>query len=251
MAALVGMIVFACTFAGALLGMWMRTALPEHHVDNDSRDTIRTGVGLIAGMSALVLGLVTASAKGSYDNVETSVRATAVDILTLDRLLARYGSEASGIRVTLKALVAQRIDEIWSEQSAHPDLDPKRHMATAESLLEQIQGLAPHNPSQEAIRGRILELSESLMKVRWMIVVEGHRTIPLPFLLILLLWLTLTFTSFGMFSPKNPTVLAVLFVCSLSIGSALFLVLEMDSPFEGWLRVSAEPMRYTLTQLNR
>jgi hypothetical protein len=251
MAALVGMIVFACTFAAALLGMWMRTALPEHHVDNDSRDTIRTGVGLIAGMSALVLGLVTASAKSSYDSVETSVRSTAVDILTLDSLLARYGHEASGIRVTLKALVAQRIDEIWPAQSGHPDLDPKRHLAAAESLLEQIRGLAPHTPSQQAIQARVLELSESLMKVRWMMVIEGHRTIPLPFLMILLLWLTLTFTSFGLFSPKNPTVLAVLFVCSLSVGSALFLVLEMDSPFDGWLKVSAEPMRYTLTQLNQ
>jgi len=89
------------------------------------------------------------------------------------------------------------------------------------------------------------------MKVRWMVVVECSRTIPLPFIVILLLWLTLTFTSFGLFSPKNPTVLAVLLMCSLSIGSALFLVLEMDSPFDGWLKVSAEPMRYTLTQLNK
>jgi hypothetical protein len=124
-------------------------------------------------------------------------------------------------------------------------------VATAESLLEQIHGLAPHNRSQQAILLRVLELSESLMKVRWMVVIEGSRTIPLPFLVILLLWLTLTFTSFGLFSPKNPTVLTVLFVCSLSIGSALFLVLEMDSPFDGWLKVSAEPMRYTLTQLNQ
>jgi hypothetical protein len=84
-----------------------------------------------------------------------------------------------------------------------------------------------------------------------MVVIEGSRTIPLPFLVSLLLWLTLTFTSFGLFSPKNPTVLVVLLVCSLSISSALFLVLEMDSPFDGWLRVSAEPMRYALSQLNQ
>jgi hypothetical protein len=89
MSALVGTVVFACTFAGALLGMWLRAALPEHHVDSDSRDSIKTGVGLIAAMSALVLGLVTASAKSSYDTVDAAVRATAVDILTLDRLLAR------------------------------------------------------------------------------------------------------------------------------------------------------------------
>jgi hypothetical protein len=84
-----------------------------------------------------------------------------------------------------------------------------------------------------------------------MAVTEQSRTIPLPFLVTLLLWLTLTFTSFGLFSPKNPTVIAVLFVCALSIGSALFLVLEMDMPLDGWLKVSADPMRFALSHLNQ
>jgi hypothetical protein len=110
---LVGIIAFVCTFAGALLGMWVRSAVPQHHMNDDARDTIRAGVGLIAAMTALVLGLITASAKSSYDAVETTVRATAVDILTLDRLLARYGPEASPVRATLKTLVAQRVDAIW------------------------------------------------------------------------------------------------------------------------------------------
>jgi hypothetical protein len=84
-----------------------------------------------------------------------------------------------------------------------------------------------------------------------MIAAESSAPIPLPFLVILLLWLTLTFTSFGLFAPANPTVIVVLFVCSLSIGCALFLVLELDSPFEGWLKVSAEPMRYTLSRMGQ
>lgn len=148
-------------------------------------------------------------------------------------------------------MVAQRVDAIWSAQPTPVRLDPQRGLAAAESLTEQILELVPRNPAQEAIRPRALELAESLLRVRWMVISEGDRTIPMPFLLILLLWLTLTFTSFGLFSPKNPTVLAVLFVCSLSIGSALFLVLELDSPFNGWLQVSAEPMRYTLSRLNQ
>jgi hypothetical protein len=247
-----GAITFACTFVGALFGMWLRTALPGHHMDDDSRETIKTGVGLIAAMSALVLGLITASAKTSYDNVETGVRTTAVDILTLDRLLARYGPEASGIRRTFKQLVAQRVEAIWPSDPTHPaQLDPQRSLSTTETLMEQIRALTPRNPSQVSIRPRVLDLAESLLKVRWMIAAEGSRAIPLPFLMILLLWLTLTFTSFGLFAPNNPTVIAVLFVCSLSIGSALFLVLEMDSPFEGLLKVSAAPMRYALSHLNQ
>jgi hypothetical protein len=247
--ALVGIIAFACTFAGALLGMWLRTAVPQHHMNDEARDTIRAGVGLIAAMTALVLGLITASAKSSYDTVETAVRATAVDILTLDRLLARYGPEASPVRATLKTLVTQRVDAIWPTGAARPiQLDPQ--LAAGESLIERIGGLRTHTASQDAIRPRALDLAESLLKVRWMVAAEG-RSIPLPFLVILLLWLTLTFTSFGLFAPKNLTVIAVLFVCSLSIGCALFLVLELDTPFNGWLKVSAEPMRYALSHLGQ
>jgi hypothetical protein len=250
--ALVGTITFACTFAGAMFGMWLRSALPEHHLDNDSRDSIKTGVGLIAAMSALVLGLVTASAKSSYDSVDTGVRSAAADILTLDRQLARYGPETSGIRATLKQLVAQRVEAIWpAEPGRQVQLDPQRNLRVGESLIEQMRALAPHGPTQDTIKSSALQLAESLLKVRWMAVTEGSRTIPLPFLVILLLWLTLTFTSFGLFSPKNPTVIAVLLVCALSIGSALFLVLEMDTPLDGWLKVSADPMRFTLSHLDQ
>ena len=86
---IVGMIVFACTFWGALVGMWLRTTLPEHHLDAESRDTVKVGIGLIATMTALVLGLVTASAKSSFDAVDTAVKQTAIEILALDRVLAR------------------------------------------------------------------------------------------------------------------------------------------------------------------
>jgi hypothetical protein len=38
-------------------------------------------------------------------------------------------------------------------------------------------------------------------------------------------------------------VLAVLLVCAMSVGSAVFLILELDGPFEGLLKVSADPLR--------
>jgi hypothetical protein len=249
---LVATIVFVCTFGAALLGMWLRTALPEHHIDDQSRNAINAGVGLIAAMSALVLGLITASAKSSYDNVDAAVRATAVDILTLDRVLARYGPEAGVVRGELKQIVERRVDAIWPLGPAGPvRIDPPGSPTAGEALIERIRDLKPHTRSQETLQPRALELAESLLKVRWLVVAEATRTIPLPFLVILLLWLTLTFTSFGLFAPNNGTVIAVLFVCALSIASALFLVLEMDAPFQGWLKVSAQPMRYALSRLNQ
>jgi hypothetical protein len=99
---IVGMIVFTCTFGGALLGMWLRKTVPEHHLDAESKDTVKVGIGLIATMTALVLGLITASAKSSFDDMEAAVKTTAVEVLALDRVLARYGSETGEIRKGLQ-----------------------------------------------------------------------------------------------------------------------------------------------------
>ena len=249
---LVGMIVFACTFGGVLLGMWLRTTLPEHHLNNESRDTVKLGAGLIATMTALVLGLVTASAKSSFDNVNTAVKQTAVDILTLDRLLARYGPETREIRGALQQVVASRTDMIWPQGSSQPtQLDPLGAAATVEGLADQIRALTPRNDSQRALQSRAQDLFEALLRARWIMFGGGGTSVPLPFLVVLLFWLTLTFASFGLFAPRNVMVIGVLFVCALSVGGAVFLIAEMDGPFDGLLKASAEPMRYALGHINQ
>jgi hypothetical protein len=110
---------------GALIGLWLRTKVPAHHLTEDSRDTVKLGIGLVATMTALVLGLVTASAKSSFDAVDTAAKHAAMDILILDRVLARYGPETGEIRSALQHSFAHRIDMIWPQslsRSAH--LDP-------------------------------------------------------------------------------------------------------------------------------
>ena len=251
----VGMIVFACTLAGALVGNWLRTRLPEHHLDAESRDTVKLGIGLVATMTALVLGLVTASAKSSFDAVDTTVKNTATDILTLDRLLARYGPETGEIRGALQHALARRIDMIWPQSSPRPAHleDPIRSGAASEveKLADGIRGLTPRDDSQRSLQSRALDLAEARLQARWLLFAGGGTSVPLPFLVVLLFWLTITFASFGLFAPRNATVLAVLFVCALSVGSAVFLILEMDGPFDGLLKVSAGPMRYAHAYLNQ
>ena len=117
---LVGAIVFACTFGGALLGFWLQTRR-KHELDVESTETIRHSIGLVATMTALILGLITASAKSSFDEVTFAVESGATDILTLDRLLARYGPETSELRGAFKGAVARRIDMIWPPGSSRPD----------------------------------------------------------------------------------------------------------------------------------
>jgi len=244
--------VFICTFGGVLVGMRLRTMLPHGHLDPESKDTIKVGIALIATMTALVLGLVTASAKASFDSVDAAVKHAAADILSLDRVLARYGPQTAEIRAGLKQAMARRIDMMWPSSSSHQvDLDSSSAIRGGEELMARIRALVPQNDEQQWLRGRALESGESLLTARWMVVATLGTSIPVAFLSIMLFWLTITFASFGLFAPRNATVIAVMFMCALSVAAALFLVLEMESPFGGLIRVSPDPMKYALAHLDR
>ena len=200
-----------------MLGMWLQRVLPPHHLDTRSKDTIRVGIGLISTITALVLGLVTASAKSSFDAADAAVEQSATNILALDRTLARYGSETNEIRRALQHALRARIDTIWPQDSSKPiDLDPMRAVTgrAAEGIAGAIHGLRPRDDSQRELRLRALELAETMLRARWLSVAAAEKSVSVPFLLILVLWLTVTFASFGLFAPRNATVLAVLFVCA-------------------------------------
>jgi hypothetical protein len=227
----------------------LRAHLPQHHLEDESRHTVQLGIGLVATMTALILGLITASTKSSFDALHTTIKHTAAHLLALDRALARYGPETAEVRGALKAAVADRIDLTWSRGTAARALDPADAARGVEQLAARIRDLAPQTDDQRWLQSRALELSESLLEARWLLLSGLTTSVPVPFLAILVFWLTITFASFGLFAPRNATVVAVLVVCALSVAGAVFLVLEMDGPFEGLITVSADPMEYAVGRL--
>ncbi|MEX2263458.1 MAG: hypothetical protein WD696_15985 [Bryobacteraceae bacterium] len=243
---------FACTFGGALCGIKLGAILPPHHLSAQSRDTVKVGIGLIATMTALVLGLVTASAKSSFDARDTAVKHAAADIISLDRNLAQYGPETAAIRAALKRAVAHRIEMTWPEGRSRPiQLDPSYAARGVERIAAQIRDLSPQTNNQRQLKSRALALSESLLEARWLVFGDFGTSIPVPFLTVLLFWLTMTFVSFGLLAPRNATVVSVLFVCAVSVACAVFLVLEMDGAFEGLITVSPNALKYALAHLNQ
>ena len=248
---LVGTIVFACTFGGALLGFWFQ-ARRRQQIDLESSETIRAAIGVVATMTALILGLVTASAKSSFDEVTVAVESSARDILTLDRLLARYGPETSAIRAAFKDALARRIDMVWPQGSSRPaQLDPSTLSSDAEGLAGQIRALTPRDDSQRWLQARAGEVAEEMLEARWLASAYSQASVSGLFLVILLFWLTITFVSYGLVAARNSTVVTVLFLCAVSVGSALFLILEMDEPFGGLLKVSADPLLFAHAHLNQ
>jgi hypothetical protein len=250
----IGIVVYAFTFGGSLAGLKLRAILPEDHLSTESKDTVKVGIGLIATMTALILGLVTASAKASFDVMDTTIKQAAADTLSLDRMLARYGPETAETRAELKRFMAQRIDTMWSPAGSPAGSREGRLASTsagrgAEELAGRIGALVPQTEEQRRLQSRALNLGESLLAARWS--VAAFRTsLPTSFLVILVFWLTITFTSFGLFAPKNSTVVSVLFVCALSVAGAVFLVLELDGPLDGLIMVSPEPFKYAVAHLN-
>src|ERR1700735_1742328 len=107
--------IFLLMLAGIYLGSLLRNKLPQHHLSKDSQDVVRLGVGLIATMAALVVGLLIASAKSSFDTQSGQVRQITADIVLLDNLLAQYGPEAAPLRAEIRTAIPLFADRLWSE----------------------------------------------------------------------------------------------------------------------------------------
>jgi hypothetical protein len=252
-APLIGLATFLLAFGGAMAGMRLRGVLPAHHVSAASQDTIKISIGLIATMTALVLGLVTASAKSSFDAVEQAVKHTSMDVLALDRALARYGPETATIRSDLQELLRERIGRIWPEQpQGKVDVDPARGatFTRGERIADAVRTLKPADDLQRAMQQRAADRVEVLLDTRWLALSADEVTIPTPFLVVMIFWLTITFTSFGLFAPANVTVVGALLLAAVSVAFALFLVLELGSPFDGIVRTSPEPLLRALQRIN-
>jgi hypothetical protein len=246
----ISLIVFACVFGGALLGIWLHAVLPQHHLGADSKDIVKLGMGLVGTMAALVLGLLVASAKGSYDAQGAELTQMSANIGTLDRALALYGPETKEIRAMLRGLVVRFIDQIWSKDgtSASPVAPTS---AGGEILFEKIQGLAPKNDPQRLLQSQALNIAVDVGKTRWLMYAQQATSVSMPLLVVLVLWLTVIFISFGLFAPFNATVVSSLFVSALSVSGAILLILEMYTPYAGMIQLSSAPLRAALAHLGQ
>jgi len=239
---------FACAFGGALLGMTVRKNLPEQHFNSDSRDVVKLGIGLVATMSALVLSLLVASANNAFEAQRKEITQMSVKIVLLDRFLAHYGPETATARAELRSAVAKTVDLMWpSDTGQTAQLDPST--THAEGLYDEIQALVPQTDAQRALQNQALKAAIDLAETRWLLFEQNKRGIPTPFLVVLVLWLTILFGGFGLLTPRNLTVVFTLLVCALSVSTALFLILELDQPFAGLIHIPSAPLRTALAQL--
>jgi len=249
-AAVIAGLAFVGIFGTTLVGMRLRAALPDHQLSAETKDTVRVGMGLVATMTALLLGLLIATAKGSYDTQRSQVIQMAGRVGYLDRVLTLYGPETAEIRSLLHVSTESLIQKLWlDERSQEAQVDPA--LATGQVVYSSIHKLAPQNDEQRALKAQALDTINDLGKTRWLLFAQADTSIPTPLLVMVVVWLAIIFLSFGLFAPTNKTVVVAMIVVSLLVSSALFLILELDRPFDGVIQVSSAPMSNALSNLGR
>lgn len=241
-------IAFALFFGGGLLGMRLRAKLPQEHFADDSRHLLDTGLGIIGTIGGLVLGLLVASAFGTYNAQRNSLVQLSANIIVFDRALAHYGPEAKPVRAMLRGAVARTLDQIWGSGSRSA-VDPSS--TRNEALYDAILDLKPTNDKQSTIKGQAIGMAAGLAQTRWLMYSQQTAGVSLPLLAMMIFWFAVTFVGLGIFTRANSTVIVALFLAAVAVSGALLLLQEMYSPFQGPMQISSAPLRAALNHLGQ
>ena len=248
----VGLISAASIFAGSLLGIGLQRLLPGHHLNKETQDVVKLSAGTIATLTAMVLGLLVSSAKSSFDTTNTAIVQGSTKVIVLDRALATYGPETNPTREQLKRSIAASIERAWPLQKAGVStLTAIERSNGMEPVRDKLRELKPENDAQRQILAQAQQIVSDLSQTHWLLIEQAQNQLPVALLLILVFWLALLFVSFGLFSPPHVTAITVLFVGACAVSAAIFLVLELNRPLEGLVKVSNGPLWTALQHLGQ
>ena len=246
------------------LGTFVQKRLKEHHRSHDSFEAVRLITTMLVTLSALILGLLVTSVKADFDSHDDLYRQYGVALIRLDTRLREFGVEASPIRKNLREFTAMVIRQAWPDEKApggiypiHYDiLFPGSHESRQNSLAiravdEAILTLKPASAYQQNIYPIICAYLNDIETIRWTLVEGSASSLSSVFLIALMFWLTIVFFMFGILAPRNSLVYVVIFMASLSVASTLFVILDLDSPLSGLIRISSQPLRDALLHMDQ
>jgi hypothetical protein len=255
-------ILLVLLLCGSALGMLIRPLLSERHRSRETTDLIQLVLTMLVTFAALVLGLLTSSAKSSFDQIENDLRSMSIQLIQLDRSLRELGSETDRTRGLLRSWTAARIAATWTDEPRPPGNyypteahgRPINGMSFGDLLSEvesNIRRIEPQNPTQLRLLTTCINQFEVFMRARWKVIEEGHSSISMPFYIVLTLWLLIIFAGFGLNAPVNGLSGVMIALGALSIASVVFVILDLDTPYTGFFMVSSQPLREALMQLSQ
>lgn len=245
------LVVFAVVLGATLLGVGLRPYLVKHELDDQTKDVVRLAMGFVGTMAALVIGLLLYSAKGSYEDQRAALEDIAVSLALLDATLDQYGPESNVARGTIRDVAALMIDRLWPDDVGTPSSLGSAEMTEAgHRIYDELLDLEPKDDAQQLLKLQSLQLGITLTRDRLMLIAQhGTRDIPPLFIVVLTAWLCVLFTSFGLFGKPNVTVIGSLLLSGMAVSGAMFLILELDRPFQGLIEIPAEALKQVYANL--
>ena len=235
-----------------MIGIVIRAYLPDPHLSEESRKVVTLGMGLVATMAALVLGLLVSGAYSNFRDQRSKLTEMSASIVFLDKLLANYGLEAKDVREDLRRSLVHTIDQFWpisGSKSIHLERD-----IDSGNVYIKILALNPNNNKQHSLRDEALAIAYNISQSYDLLVIEQLRSIPEAFLIALSLivfWFFALFFSFGLYVPTNATVISTFILAALSITIAIFLIIELSTPFEGVIHMPSSPLTEALFRIGK
>jgi hypothetical protein len=242
----VGLVVLVVVFASAVIGSLIRRKLPESHFTDETRNVITLSMGVVGTLTALVLGLLIATASGTFNTRNQEVTTLAAKMIQLDRLLRLFGPDVDDERELLRNYMTMQLKDLFPEGRAKPVPDNPKTIVLFEELEDRLSAIVGNSPHQKWVLSQARAQATAIADLRWLLIEQNIIGIPVPVLIVVVFWLCLLFMSFGLFSPRNATVTVALFLCVIAVAGAVQTILDLSRPFEGVVRVSDKPLRHAL-----
>jgi hypothetical protein len=248
--------VFGALLCASALGVNLQRKLAERHKNKETGDHVRLIISILVTFTAVVVGLVISNVKSSYDEFGSRLNAFAGDITELDVRLREYGEETAPIRAKLRAYLAAAIADTWRNEPAPSGAYPRfpasaslERRQLGDMLIDADMAIGKLDPP-DLFRNRLVTQIEEQMSVtmtqRRLVLGTSRDTISWSLLLAMTAWLVIVFAVFGVIAPRNVVVYVTILLCALSFSSAI----ELDTPVDGFIDVSSEPMRDALRHID-
>jgi hypothetical protein len=252
--------VFGALLCASAFGVNLQRKLAEQHKSRETGDHVRLIISILVTFTAVVLGLLISSVKSSYDQFDSRLSTFAGDITELDVRLREYGDDTAPIRAKLRTYLAASIAGTWRNEPPPPSLYPKfagspglERRQLGNMLIDADMAIGKLDPS-DLFRKRLVTQIENRMSEtmtqRRLLLATSRDTISWSLLVAMTAWLAIVFAVFGVIAPRNAVVYATILLFGLSFSSAIFFILELDTPIDGFIYVSSEPFRDALRHID-
>ena len=246
---IIAVLVFAVILAGAFAGAMLRRHVPEQHLTEETKSLVSVSMAVVATCSALVLGLLLSNASTSFNAVQRKVTSLSAEILRLDQILRRYGSDTKLAREKLREYAERKRDDLFPNNPADVDLEHQTTYELLQEVEDSVLAVKPANARDQWWLDQAMTISSKIGDTRFLLAQQTGQGTPRAALLLLIFWLALLFVSFTLFAPSNVISTATLTLCALAIAGAIGMILELETGFGGLVQVSPKSMNHAVAVL--